>query len=343
MVFCLDMDGNIIWENDNGPAGHTIADVHPRARTYPGTRSTPTIDGDFVYDVSELGIVTCYNAMTGEKIWSRDLLVEYDATIPAWCYGHSVVVEGDNIISLVGGAKALAVALNKRTGETVLEFPPVVDPENAPAGFMVPYFFDFEGTRVITLVSFATMEGYDAKTAKRLFSIPWRNSTRTNVTAPIYRDGHLFMSTGYGLGAKGFRLTKNADGTITPTELWHEERFENHHHGILLIGDYVYGVTQGGNWMAINFLTGAIGFTARPADASEATSIHYADGLIYGLSQNSRTVILWDPKPTEFVELSRFTLPNEAEGLAWAHPVVIGGRLYLRHAQYLYCYDVKAQ
>ena len=92
--------------------------------------------------------------------------------------------------------------------------------------------------------------------------------------------------------------------------------------------------------MAVNFLSGEVGFTATPV--REQTAVHYADGLIYCLSQDTATVILWDPKPTEFVELGRFELP-QAEGRAWAHPVVIGGKLYLRHAQYLYCYDVKGQ
>jgi len=267
-------------------------------------------------------------------------MTDYNAPMPRWFFGHSIVVEGDNLICLVGGEKGLAVALDKRTGETVLVFPPTA--RNAPTSYMTPYFFDFEGMRVLVLMSNETVEGYDAKTAKKLFTIPWRNQSGsgTNITAPIYREGHLLLSTGYELGAKGFRLTKNVDGTITSTELWHEPRFQSHHHGLILVGDYVYGTTQRGEWAAINFLTGKAAYWARPV--GEESSVHYADGLIYVLSQDSATVILWNPKPNEFVELSRFTLP-EAEGKAWAHPVVIGGRLYLRHAQYLYCFDVKAR
>ena len=332
MVFCLDKDGKEIWKKDNGPA-------HTDARTHPGTRSTPAVDGNFVYCASALGNVTCYDTTkNGEKVWSRNLLKEYNAPQPRWICGHSVIVEGDNVICMVGGSKALAVALNKNTGDTVLDFPPAAG--NAPASYSTPYFFDFEGIRVLTVMSDGTVEGYDPKTAKKILSIPWKNSRTTNATPPIYRDGHLFLSSGYNYGAEGYKLEKNADGTITATKLWYTQQFDNHHHGLVLVGDHVYGTTSKGNWMAVNFLTGEVAYTARPV--GEQTAVHYADGLIYCLAQDSATVILWDPKPTEFVEVSRFVLP-QAEGNAWAHPVVINGRLYLRHAQFLYCYDVEAQ
>jgi outer membrane protein assembly factor BamB len=336
MIFCLDMDGNKIWENNNGPA-HTAP--------HPGSRATPTINGDRVYAVSVLGQVTCYNAETGEKIWSRNLMRDYDAPMPIHFPGHTVVVDGDNLICMVGGATTLAVALNKWTGETVWRSAPVaisgVDPPWAAVAYASPFFFEFEGVRVVVIQNRATVEGLNPETGQTLFSIPWDNGRGTTVAMPIYRDGHLFLST-FVIGAKVFRLTKNADGTITPTELWHVERFQCLHHGLILVGDYVYGTTLNGEWGAINFLTGDVRYLVRPL-GGESASIHYADGLIYALSENTATVILWKPDPEKFVEISRFELPNDAEGRAWAHPVVIGGRLYLRHAQYLHCYDVRAE
>ena len=37
------------------------------------------------------------------------------------------------------------------------------------------------------------------------------------------------------------------------------------------------------------------------------------------------------------------TFNVEGEGPSWAHPVVIGGRLYLRYDTNLYCYNVRAE
>ena len=331
MIFCLDKDGNKIWEQDNGPAN---AD----RRKYPGTRGTPTIDGNFVYDINPFGGVTCLDAKTGKKIWSRNVMKDYDAPDAYWFLGHAVIVDGDHVITPVGGPKAMAVALNKRTGEPVWVSPPTVDPPGATVGYTTPYLFEFDGIRVITVMSDSTVEGIDAKTGKSLFSIPWKNRLTTNCTMPIYRNGFLFLSTGYDYGAKMFKLTKNANDTISPTEMWYEKRFDNHHGGVILVGDYVYGTSHNGTWYSINFVTGEIGYQSRVAGKG---SVHYADGLLYSLSEDDKTVVLIKPEPKEYIELGRFELSHDAEGKSWAHPVVLNGRLYLRHAQYLYCYDVK--
>lgn len=335
MVFCLDKEGNKIWERDNGPA-------HTDTNKYPSTRGTPTIDNGFVYDISALGEIACFNAQTGEKIWNRNIVKHYSVERPPyWLFGNAVLIEGDAVISPLGGPKHIAIALNKRTGEPLWESPPVANPLGATASYATPYAFDFEGIRVVVVMSEVTAEGVDAKTGKALFSIPWRNDRTTNCTMPIYRDGCLFITTGYNFGAKLFRLAKNTDGTITPNEVWFEKQFENHHGGILLIGDYVYGSThQRQRWGSINFANGELGYLERVRGIGQG-ALCYADGLIYALSEDDQTVLLVQPEPKEFIELSRFELPNEADGKSWAHPVVIDGRLYLRHAQYLYCYDVK--
>ncbi len=326
MVFCLDLDGRLLWQNDNGPA---LSD----RRRYPSTRATPTIDGDRVYDESAVGEVACFDAKTGKKIWHRNIMTDYGSEVPRWALGESVIIDGENLICCPGGPKACALALDKRTGKTVW----AAASANEKPGFATPYFFTFDGTRIVAIQTEKTVEGLDPATGKTLFSFPWKNFRVTNVTMPVYRDGHLFMTSGYDEGARLFKLTREANGAITANEVWYEKRFDNHHGGVILLGDYVYGTTHKGAWGSIRFDTGEIGYMER---AIGSGSVHYADGLIYGLSEADRTVILLKPEPDRYVEISRFRLPNEAEGMSWAHPVVCGGRLYLRHAQYLYCYDV---
>jgi len=46
------------------------------------------------------------------------------------------------------------------------------------------------------------------------------------------------------------------------------------------------------------------------------------------------------PIPTGHEVVSRFELAPQGEAPSWAHPVVCGGRLYLRHGEVLYVYDV---
>ena len=336
MVFCLDMDGNKIWESDNGPA-------HTSARVYPGTRGTVAVEGNVAFDVTPLGQITCYDVENGNKIWSRNPLREYEAPMPMWRLGHSILIEGDYIIYPTGGPKHIAVALNKRTGETAWAAAPAGD--GAQVGYTTPYAFTFEGTRVVTVMSTVTIEGFDATNGRKLFSIPWRNQLSCNCTMPIYHEGHLLASTGYRFGTKLFKLSKNTDGTITAEEQWFQPALDNQHGGILLIDGYVYGSAHQNSpnsWGAVNVATGEVGFITRRPGMGQG-SVVYADGLIYGLSEDTNTVFLWQPNPNEFTVLSSFDLPNQVDGASWAHPVVIGGRLYVRHGTYLYCYDVRAR
>jgi len=336
MVFCFDKEGNEIWRKENGPA-------HNAPRSYPGTRGTPTIDGAegeyYVYDISPHGELACFHAATGDKIWRRNIMTDYGAPMPMWFLGHSVIIDGDLLITPVGGASYSAAAVDKKTGRTVWTAPPAAG--NAPTGYTTPYIFEFEGTRVVAVMSNASVEGLDPATGKRLFSIPWTNARSVHCTMPIYHNGYLFLSTGYDRGtAKLFRLAKNTDGTIRPTEVWSEPQFNNHHGGVVLVGDHVYGTNHNGAWCSINFMTGEMGYTSRAAGKG---ALHYADGLLYGLTEDDKTALLIKPEPKEFLLLSSFELPNDAAGKSWAHPVVLNGRMYLRHGQYLYCYNVKAE
>jgi len=332
MVYCLDeKSGKPLWKRSNGPAWDN-------PRMFPSTRATVTIDENFVYDHSVHSEIACFHAKTGEKIWSRNLVKEYEAKTPYWGFAESVVIDGDHLLCSPGGEKASVIALDKKTGKTVWEAKPH---EHTPS-YATLYFFIHDGQRMIAAMTDQTVMGLDPKDGTVLFTLPHTNRLTTNITMPIYRDGHLFLSTGYGEGARLWKLAKNAGGQITPEEVWYEKLFDNQQGGILLIGDTVYGTTHqsgGEMWVAIDFWTGKIGYRERRPFGQGA--VHYADGLIYGLSEKDRTVLLWKPDPEKFIELGRFQLPNEAEGNSWAHPVVTDGRLYIRHAQYLYCYDLK--
>lgn len=328
MIFCLDMDGNLIWKTANGPG---LTD----SRRYPGTRSTPTIEGGFLYDESAIGDVSCFDLKTGEQIWTRNIMKDFETEMHRWALAESLLVEGNNVICAPGGKKASVVALDKKTGETVW----TAEPSGALNGFATPYIFEFDGLLTLAVFSEDTIICLNPENGKVRFTFPLVNMRKINATIPIYHDGHLFLTSGYGGGARLLKLERDGE-KIKPTEVWYEKWFDNHHGGLVLVGDHVFGTTHNGTWGAINFMTGEAGFRDR---AIGSGAIHYADGLLYGLSEAGKTVTLFKPNPEKYEEISRFVLPNDVEGMSWAHPVVLGGRLYLRHGKYLYCYDVKAK
>ena len=85
-----------------------------------GPRATPTVDGDRVYVTGSTGLIFCLNAATGEVIWQKDTVAEYDTSIPVWGTSSAPLIDGDRVIFLVGGEPdALVMAFNKHTGREV--------------------------------------------------------------------------------------------------------------------------------------------------------------------------------------------------------------------------------
>ncbi|MDR1960479.1 MAG: PQQ-like beta-propeller repeat protein [Planctomycetaceae bacterium] len=326
MLYCLDMEGKLLWKSENGSGWND-------SRKYPSTRATPTIDGKYVYDETPLGQVACFEAETGKKIWTRNILEDFDAKNIQWALAESVVIDGNNVICCPGGEKASVAALDKLTGKTVWE----AKPSGFPASYATPYLFDFEGMHIAAVTTEGNLLGINAENGEVLFAHPFANKLKINATIPIYKEGTLFMTSGYGGGAYLIRLKKDGN-VLAAEEIWAEKSFDNQHGGIVMVGDYVYGTTHNGRWGSIKFTDGTIGYMERGIGKG---SIHYADGLLYGLSENGRKAALIEPTPEKYTQISEFVLPNEAEGPTWAHPVVCGGKLYIRHAQYLYCFDVR--
>ena len=69
-------------------------------------------------------------------------------------------------------------------------------------------------------------------------------------------------------------------------------------------------------------------------------SLTCADGMLYTLSID-RAMALIRPNSTSLEVVSSFEIPAGGKGKSWAHPVVCGGRLYARHGEFLYAYNVR--
>jgi hypothetical protein len=114
---------------------------------------------------------------------------------------------------------------------------------------------------------------------------------------------------------------------------------------VIKIGDYLYGHSdrpQAG-WVCQDWKTGEEVW--RNNDFGKG-AVHYADGRLYCLEEDSGVVALVEPSTAGWKEISRFelspkTTKRKPSGRIWTHPVVINGKLYLRDQELLHCYDVK--
>ncbi len=298
-----------------------------------GPRGTPTVDGDRVYALGGKGDLICVSAKDGKEIWHASM-TENGGKVPGWGYTESVLVDGANVICTPGGKGGTLLALDKLTGKKVWQSAEWTD----AAQYASVIAADHNGTRQYIQLTMQHVGGVDAKTGKQLWLSNWPGKTAV-IPTPIFKDGKVYVTSGYGVGCKLLDLGANGN----PKEVWTNTNMINHHGGVILVGDYLYGYSDKGGWTCQDFKTGEVKWADKKLGKG---AIHCADGMLYLLEESTGTVALIEASPNGWSEQGRFkldpqTLLRKAAGKIWTHPVVCNGKLYLRDQDLIYCYDVK--
>jgi len=324
IVFCLNRaDGKTVWVKALGSALD-----QDRGK---GPRGTPTVDGDRLYALSESGDLAALKAADGATVWSLNILAEFKGANPHWLLSESPLIDGDHLIVTPGGREAGIVALDKMTGKTVWTSKELSD----PAGYSSCVVGDVGGVRTIANLTASAGVGVRASDGKLMWRYPRVSNRTANVATPILADGKVFYSSAYGTGCALLGL-KPEGGLVNATEIYFSNEMMNHHGGVVLVGGNLYGFSND-ILACLDFATGKSRWRNRSVGKGSLT---YADGNLYLLSEKN-VVGLAAATPEGYVEKGRFTV--EDQGLpSWAHPVVCGGRLYIRNQSILGCYNVKA-
>ncbi len=331
VITALDLDGNVRWQAVGGNAW---------TGPHPGTRATPTVDGPRVYHQSPLGQIVCIDANTGSQIWTLNILDEVESKHPTWALAESLLVDGDRLISCPGGPHTSVVALDKITGRPLW----TAGSTGELAGYATPTLIEHQGLRIVLAMSQRALVGVNAESGDLLFHHPHQTRYDVNATTPICRDGRIFITSGYGSGSEMLKLVVDGDrASLEP--LWESADLDNHHGGVILLDGCLYGAAHEGKntrrtpWVCLDWNTGRTLYAAKGVGKGSLTC---ADGMLYTLSEDGQ-VGLVDAGPDAHRVVSSFRLPNEGKGPTWAHPVVCGGRLYLRHGDVLYAYELRAK
>jgi outer membrane protein assembly factor BamB len=296
-----------------------------------GPRSTPTVDGDRVYALDPHGTLLCLNVANGKEHWSKNLPKDFQGQVGGWRYSESVLIDGDRLICTPGGKEATLVALDKKTGEYVWK---ARAPEGDRAEYSSVVIADVAGQKQYIQFLAGGVVGFKADDGAFLWEYNHPANGTANCSTPVYHDGCVFAASAYGTGGGLARLTRDGDRT-TAKEVYFRSEMQNHHGGLVLVDGYLYG-EGGGQLYCIDFKSGKVMWhEGRPGKGSIAS----ADGRLYYRSEGG-PVTLVEANPKKYVERGRFE-PPKGNHSAWAHPVLANGKLYLRHADLLLCYDVK--
>lgn len=324
LLFALDADtGAKLW---SAPIGKVLKNGWGD-----GPRGTASVDDGLVYALGGQGVLLCVDATNGKQVWKRDLVKDFDGRTPNWGYSESVLVDGDRVVCSPGGEEAAVVALDKKSGRTLWRAGDVE--------MRVHYSSIIRVEDPATYVKLTSSEvvGLNPENGQVRWRVDFPGRTAV-IPTPVYADGHVFVTAGYGVGCK---LIDVRGGKAK--EVYFNKNMKNHHGGVLYLDGKIYGYSDGGGWMCLDFMTGKITWNERRALAKGAVT--YADGRLYCLGERNGTVVLAGASPDGWEEFGRFVLEPKSKirsprGRIWTHPVVCNGKLYLRDQEYIYCYDV---
>jgi outer membrane protein assembly factor BamB len=301
-----------------------------------GPRGTPTVDGTRLYVEGAGGTIACLEMATGKVVWSKSLVSDFGGAVPNWGFSESPLVDGEKVIFTPGGRGAALVAFNKQTGDVIWKSQV---PGDDRAGYSSCIAAVIEGQRQYIQFTAVGVIGVAAKDGKFLWRYNNPGNRTGNISTPIYRDNIVFAATAYNTGAGAVRLAA-AGGGFSATEIYFTRSMMNHHGGLVLVGDCLYGFDNN-TLRCLDFKTGDIKWSAPSVGKG---SVVCAGGLLYARGENrTGSVAVIEATPTGYAEKGRFSQPDRTDKPAWAHPVVVGGRLYLRDQDLLLCYDVKGK
>lgn len=304
-----------------------------------GPRSTPTVDGDRVYALGAKGDLMCASTKDGKEIWKTSLVSDHGGKIQNWGYCESVLVKGDRVVCTPGGAKGTMLALDKMTGKTLWQTTEWTD--DCQYASIVP--ISHNGTGQLIQLTQKSLAGVDFKDGKVLWQTPFPGAVAV-IPTPIFKDGSVYVAAGYKVGCMMVNI--GAGNQVTP--VYQNTNMVNHHGGVVLVGDHLYGHSDGGGWTCQDWKTGEVVWAEKKLGKG---AIHCADGMLYLLEESNgvkpATVVLIEASPSGWNEKGRFILETQTaqrakDGRVWVHPVVSHGKLYLRDQELIFCFDVKA-
>jgi outer membrane protein assembly factor BamB len=366
-VYLLDRDDSIgdnmrCFDLSNGKELWNYSYEAPGTVMFPGSRSVPTLDGNYVYSCGHNGDLCCIDINTHKPVWNKNVWTDFGGKeLPIWAITQCPLVYGDLIILLSQAPEAGVVAYNKLTGDVIWKTHNLGNESYAS-----PSVVKIDGQDHIVMVISSTnpighrelpqtpgnIVGIEPLTGEILWEY---NEWECHISVPSAVDAgnnKVLVAGGYELGAVMIEVKKQADGIYGATEVFRTIEFGDQTKPPLLINGYFYaqyGTNNRRDGLVCMNMDGEIMWkTKRDPDFNKGSMI-YADGLIIA-TDGAKSLYLIEPDPSGFKPIASAELlaakPGD-ERMAgmfasqnWAPLALADGKLLIRDQSRLMCVKV---
>ncbi|MDP6637070.1 MAG: PQQ-like beta-propeller repeat protein [Phycisphaerae bacterium] len=330
-IFALGLDGKVKWTVTNGKAWK---------KSFPGGRAACCYSEGRIYQVNGTGRVVCLDAKDGKEQWAVDILKRFEAKQPTFGISECLLIDGNNVIVTPGGKKAAIAALDKKTGETVWSTATPAE-STETAGYSAPILVNWSDRKIIIAsTSFRTL-AVEADGGKLLWTSDLALTKYACTTIPVLCGDSVFV-TNTSVKEQSSSMLNVSANLNKASKAWTQPLRTTCGSSVYVDGSVYMASARGvKGFLRIDAKTGKV--QAKLPEPTDASML-FADGKLFVQSADGKALLL---KPTDdgLKTLGSFELVQikSKRKDAWAHPVLLGGKLYLRYHDTLFCYDVKGK
>jgi outer membrane protein assembly factor BamB len=205
-----------------------------------------------------------------------------------------------------------------------------------------PVLTTIDGVEQVLIVSVPGVMSVDLKTGKTLWKHPFKDRNAIPDALPI-GDGKVFLTSGYGVGSEVIQVARADDGSFEVRSLGKNEA-GSQIHTPLVVGEHIYAVcnakSRSDGMVCFDQKCDILWKTGRKPNLSRGSQILTGDGLIYALDGRHGNLLIIEPNPKGYKELSR-TEPVISGSEIWAPMSLAEGRLIVRDHDKMKCLNVK--
>ncbi len=312
---------------------------------HPGSRSTPTIDHDYVYTCGSFGDVYCLDTNTHQPVWKKNVWKDYDESSgPRWAISQNPLIYGDLLILASQTAKAGVVAYDKLSGQVKWASPALA----GRVGYVSPSIVKITGADHVVMISAGgrggpsgVVVGMDPKTGKTLWTYEGWNCQIPVPNVTEIGDGRLFITGGYQAGSAMIKIEKAGD-SFAATEVYKTPDFGTHVHPAILYKGHLYGqctTNETRDGMVCMDLDGKVKWKTGSSPLFDKGGAILADGLILTLDGKEGILYLIEPDPAGFKPLASAKLLTAPE--CWGPLALSDGKLLIRDQKQMKCVAVR--
>ncbi|MBK7030470.1 MAG: PQQ-like beta-propeller repeat protein [Bacteroidales bacterium] len=249
-----------------------------------GVRSTPLVHQGKVYIMSSFGKLVCMGAERGNIIWTVDLFATYGGQQIEWGVTENLLIDDEKLFVTVGGTRHNIIALNKDTGKQIW----TSSGNSEKSAYGSPLLISFPGRKLLVTMTEQSLLGLDVATGKKLWRQELVNTYGVHPNTPIYSNGNLFITTGYGTG--GYMLKLSAEGSIA-TKTWSNATLDPKTGGIVLLNGVIYGFSdKNRGFHGVDWASGKTVFSDK--FNQKGGSVIAADGMLFAYDESGEVALL---------------------------------------------------